>query len=83
MASRKQQQLPEQTKLEPLNLDDLFHKAIVNSDPICPPEPIATGLSDEEDAARYLAQRFNPHLLFCPNCEATYDQDKKRMTWCP
>jgi hypothetical protein len=41
--------------------------------PVFEPAPIPTGLSDEDDAARYLAQRFNGDLAFCPNCEVTYD----------
>jgi hypothetical protein len=46
-------------------------------------EPIPTGLDDQEDAHRYMAMRFNPNLLFCPNCElclehnlrGTFDSD--------
>lgn len=38
------------------------------------PEPIPTGLSDEEDAQRHLALRFNHDLLFCINCEVHYER---------
>src|SRR5579859_353201 len=39
------------------------------------PEPIPTGLSDEADAVRHLAQRLNPDLLFCTNCETHYEPE--------
>lgn len=41
-----------------------------------------TGLSDEDDAARYLALRFNPDLRFCPNCETVVDTSKVDRPWC-
>src|ERR1700678_396752 len=35
--------------------------------------PLPTGLDEQEDAHRHMAVRFNPHLLFCPNCEVLYE----------
>jgi hypothetical protein len=35
--------------------------------------PATTGLSEEEDAVRQIDLQFNPHLLYCINCEVTYD----------
>lgn len=41
---------------------------------VTPPTlPVPTGLTDEEDAARYMALRFNPNAMVCPNCEGIYD----------
>lgn len=45
-------------------------------------EPVVTGLSDEEDAQRHLALRFNPDLRFCPNCETVIDS-KLTGFYCP
>lgn len=42
---------------------------------VTPPTiPVPTGLTDEEDAARYMALRFNPNARVCLNCEGIYDQ---------
>lgn len=64
MASRKKRPSDEPTK--PLNLDEAF-------DVTLGPEPatfgfIVTGLSDEEDAGRFLAQQFDPELYTCRKC---------------
>jgi hypothetical protein len=40
-------------------------------------ELIPTGLDDQEDAHRYMAMRFNPNLLFCPNCELCFEHNLK------
>jgi hypothetical protein len=45
------------------------YKEDVGPAPIPPP----TGLSDEDDARAYLAQRFNG--LFCPNCEYYWNRE--------
>lgn len=48
------------------------------------PEPMMiTGLSDEADASRHLAMRFNRDMMFCPNCEGLYDATKAQHDWCP
>lgn len=52
------------------DLSDLFCTA---AKVVIPPVPVPTGLSEEEDAQRYLALRFNPDLKFCPNCEVVVD----------
>lgn len=54
----------------PINLDGLFD---VPAQVTPRAEPIITGLSEEEDAQRHIAVRFNPDLLVCPNCEITFD----------
>lgn len=74
MAFQKKPQSPEPTKPpEPVDLDELFH--VTAEEPTgYRPEPIVTGLSDEEDAQRLLAMRFNEDLLFCTNCEVSYDK---------
>jgi len=41
--------------------------------PVVANAPIPTGLSDEDDAPRLIAQKFNPDLWFCTNCEGHYD----------
>lgn len=70
MAFRKKPQSPEPTK--PLDLDDLFHVTAEEPSDFRA-EPIVTGLSEEEDAQRHLALRFNENLVFCTNCEVTYE----------
>lgn len=67
---------------EPINLDEAFCRGAAAEERITP-TPIPTGLNNEEDAARHLALRFNKSLLFCGNCEVTYDIDQERQPWCP
>lgn len=43
--------------------------------------PIVTGLSDEEDAKRFLAKTFDPNMQFCANCEEYYN--KPKLVYCP
>lgn len=38
--------------------------------------PVPTGLSEEDDAARLIALEFNSSLLYCPNCEVSYENDR-------
>lgn len=66
---------------EPINLDEMF-QVPPEWDDVPRPEPVVTGLSDEEDARRHLARRFNPDLKFCPNCEMIMDA-KKTGFFCP
>jgi len=67
---------------DPLGLD----RPAPKDDPICAPQvpAVVTGLSDEDDAARYLALRFNPDLRFCPNCETYHGAAREGMHdhWC-
>lgn len=74
MASRKEPQLH-----EPINLDDLFHVPLHDDSGHGRPSPIITGLSEEEDAARYISLRFNPTLLSCPNCEVVIDHGLEHL----
>lgn len=68
MVFPKKQLLHEQTKL--VDLDTMFHGVLEAPTP--PAAPVVTGLSDEEDALRHLAERFDPDLKFCTNCEVAY-----------
>lgn len=81
MASRKKQQ-----SHEPINLDDAF-QVDVEEHLHGSQAPIVTGLSDEEDAARHLALRFNTNLKFCANCEVYYELKATgaycRVCWMP
>lgn len=55
---------------DPLGVDEILPAG----QPIYAPQvAIVTGLSDEEDARREIAKRFNPAMKFCPNCE-TYTE---------
>lgn len=78
MARRKKPEI--ESYDDPLGLDNPLPDAAY------PPEPVVvTGLSDEEDAARHLALRFNRDLRFCPNCEAIVDVTKMKDPhhhWC-
>lgn len=58
---------------DPMGLDDP-----------APPPPVeitatVTGLSEEEDAARHIALRFNTNLRTCVNCEQVYES----IFFCP
>jgi hypothetical protein len=45
---------------------------------------IPTGLSDEEDAGRYLQQKFDKLIGFCRNCEGTFTlPTRDGVAWCP
>lgn len=67
MASRR-----ETRSHEPINLDEAFDMALKpGSWSSLLPEPSPTGLSDEEDARRHLATRFDDELAYCTNCEIT------------
>lgn len=44
---------------------------------------VITGLSDEDDAARYFAREFDKSLRFCANCETYYDATEMKFQWCP
>lgn len=73
---------------DPLGLDDPLPEGKPGYAPSA--ALVVTGLSDEEDAARHLALRFNPAVKFCPNCETYVDQDKAdpvnrdlHVHWCP
>jgi hypothetical protein len=72
----------DETYSDPLGLDD----PLPDDDPICAPQAplVITGLSDEEDAGRHLALRFNPELRFCPNCETFHGPPVKGKHdhWC-
>lgn len=57
---------------DPLGLNECS-AVLPNDHPDPPPLPVPTGLTDEEDAARYMALRFNPDAGFCPNCEGVYE----------
>ena len=60
---------------EPYDLDEVFEQALIDPFPErAKPLPLPTGLSDEEDAARHLALRFNRDLVYCPNCEWAMDK---------
>lgn len=56
---------------DPLGLDDPETEDISDIEGRMAPA-VPTGLSDEEDAARFLAQRFDRTLGFCRNCEGYY-----------
>lgn len=75
MGSPKKPQSPEPTSWkadDPLGLVDAFYDDCERSPPE-PPATAPTGLSEEEDAARHLALRFNPNMRICVNCEQIYD----------
>jgi hypothetical protein len=38
--------------------------------------PVPTGLTDEEDAQRYLRLQFDDTIGFCQNCEGTYTMER-------
>lgn len=71
---------------DPFCLDDMF-KVPGEIDAAHIQPVVATGLSDEEDAARALARRFDRSLGFCRNCEQVYRQathgDIVLTTFCP
>jgi uncharacterized C2H2 Zn-finger protein len=54
---------------DPFGLDDP-----VEPEPTTPkPQALwPTGLDDQDDAHRYMAQRFDKDLLLCPNCELIF-----------
>lgn len=57
----------------PPDLSDLFcHDDTPAAATLPVSEP--TGLSEEEDAQRHMALRFNPELVWCANCEVSYDK---------
>lgn len=70
---------------DPLGVDD---EILPEGAPIYGPQvAIVTGLSDEEDARRHMALRFNGSIKFCPNCETftTRDGDpapQNNYHWC-
>lgn len=68
---------------DPLGMDEIA----VDGDQITRVTPavpvVVTGLSDEEDAARYVAKEFDKNLRFCANCEAYYDIEHMKYYWCP
>lgn len=64
----------------PINLDGLFD--VPPQEALPRAEPVITGLSEEEDAQRHIAARFNPDLLVCPNCEVLLD-GKQVGHYCP
>lgn len=68
---------PEALIIDPLGLDD----PPLPKEAYAPAALTITGLSDEEDAARHLALRFNPDLRFCPNCETV--MVPQPYNWCP
>jgi hypothetical protein len=78
MASRKETLLREQIK--PLKPEDWHIAEVVDPNPHSRAVPFPTGLSDEEDAHRHLAIRFN--AMFCTNCEAYYDADHEFCNAC-
>lgn len=88
MGFPRKPRLPEPTRYNnPLGLDEL-DELLPEGRPVYAPQvAIVTGLSDEEDARRYMALRFNGDIWFCPNCE-TYcersgDPDtQNNFYWC-
>ena len=54
---------------EPYDLDEEFDATAKINPPAHPAGLVITGLSDEEDAARYIAKQFNPKVKFCRRCE--------------
>lgn len=77
---------PDEPYDDPLGLDEPLMDELERSD--APIEPlVATGLSDEDDAARNLALRFDPSAGFCRNCEGYYRCDVvdgvTMTTFCP
>lgn len=63
-----------------INLDKEFHLEQCRIYPNKRAEPVITGLSEEEDAQRHLAVRFNPDLRVCVNCEIMVDV---QVGFCP
>lgn len=57
---------------DPLDLSNQVQPYTVPGEPIA---PLPTGISDEEDAQRYIALQLNPALMFCTNCEVNYESD--------
>lgn len=74
MPKKKQ---PDHSIDDPLGLLDpeLSVGSFADPDPL----PIPTGLSDEDDAGRWLALKF--HAVMCWNCESVYEPDVG--TFCP
>lgn len=70
---------------DPLEIDEI----LPGGKPIYAPQvAIVTGLSDEEDARRHVALRFNGSIKFCPNCETYTERDgdlpsaQNNYHWC-
>lgn len=67
---------------DPLGVDEILPAG----QPIYAPQvAIVTGLSDEEDARREIAKRFNPEMRFCRNCETyaeRHSPDAPNHFWC-
>lgn len=79
MAFRKRPRSPEQTfnPNDPLDINlwdtvPLPDHEYTNAQAIV---PIPTGLSDEEDAKRHLAFKFDDGIGFCRNCEGHYKME--------
>ena len=75
MAFRKKQRLPEQTSKPGYSDDPFCRDTVYLAEYRAEYQANTTvvGLSDEADAKRYLALKFNPHLRVCTNCEITYE----------
>jgi hypothetical protein len=80
MAFQKRPPLPEPTSYsDPLGLEDWHLAEVTDPQPENRAAPIQTGLSEEEDAGRFLHHQFGD-LLFCINCERSY---RAELVWCP
>jgi len=68
-----------------VDLTDAFDLAVEEVTSVAPPVPAPTGLSDEEDALRHMALRFNQTIEWCNNCECAYDThtDSGLLQACP
>jgi hypothetical protein len=83
---RKPQRVPNACDPEryddPLGLSEPLPEGAPAYAPAVP--AVVTGLSDDEDARRYLALQFNQDLRFCTNCETYHGPHVENLHdwWC-